>query len=936
LDQLIRLLEDRRDYRSAICYAQRLLGHDPLHEETYLRLMRLHAIDGNRPHALRVYHTCLTTLQRELGVEPMAATRKAYERLLNTETAPESLWTSSVTFTTALPLVGRQTEWQQLLTIWRRANQAGAQFVLITGEAGIGKSRLAEELLTWAAQQGFTAASSRCYAAEGSLAYAPVTDWLRAEGIRTSLHKLDVIWLTEVARLLPELLTEQPDLPHPEPMTEGWQRQRLFEALARAVLAPKQHLLLVLDDLQWCDRDTLEWLHYLLRADPHAKLLIVCSARSEETEFNRFLTMLLWHLRQDRHFTEISLAPLSAQETARLATNIIGTEVEADRAVHLHNETEGNPLFVVEIVRAGLGRIVQQGTDGTDQAVSTTRCAHRSAALPPRIQNVIESRLAQLSSPARELAGLAAVIGRRFTFDVLTESSDSDQGTLVCGLDELQQRHIIREQSAAAYDFSHDKIRDVTYAQLSTARRLLLHRRVALGLEKVYTADLDGVSGQVGMHYERGGLVRQAILSYQRAAVVAQRIYANQEAIDILDRALGLIETQTGSGSTEQAEQELALQEARGVSLTALKGYGVPRVRETYTRVRALYEQLGRPLSPPVLQALARISLVRPELQEAYELGERLLARSQYERDPVAVVEARYLLGVTLFWQGKFLRARDELSKALARYDDERSRVHIALYGQDPKVICLIRLAHVQWYLGYPAQALQMSRRAVKYAEALSHPTSLAYALAFAAWLSNDCRHVQIAKDQAKKTMVLASQQGLDWFQMLGTLLYGCALVQQTDVEQGLAHINEGTRAFHSTGQDIYHPYALASLAQGHAKVGQIEPGLDTLTEALAFTERTADRFWEAELHRLQAELLLAQGETVGAEKSLHQALHIARRQQAKSLELRAAMSLNRLWLRQGQRQHARSELAQVYSQFSEGLDMPDLKEAKSLLQDLR
>jgi predicted ATPase len=184
--------------------------------------------------------------------------------------------------------------------------------------------------------------------------------------------------------------------------------------------------------------------------------------------------------------------------------------------------------------------------------------------------------------------------------------------------------------------------------------------------------------------------------------------------------------------------------------------------------------------------------------------------------------------------------------------------------------------------------------------------------------------------------MVLASQQGLDWFQMLGTLLYGCALVQQTDVEQGLAHINEGMRAFHSTGQDIYHPYALAFLAQGHAKVGQIEPGLDTLTEALAFTDRTADRFWEAELHRLQAELLLAQGETVGAEKSLRQALHIARRQQAKSLELRAAMSLNRLWLRQGQRQHARSELAQVYSGFSEGSEMPDLKEAKSLLQDLR
>ena len=169
-------------------------------------------------------------------------------------------------------------------------------------------------------------------------------------------------------------------------------------------------------------------------------------------------------------------------------------------------------------------------------------------------------------------------------------------------------------------------------------------------------------------------MVLQAILSYQRAAGVAQRIYANQEAIEILDRALGLIETQTGSGRTAQAEQELALQEARGVSLIVLKGYGVPQVRETYTRVRALYQQLGRPLSPPVLQASARICLVRPELKEAYELGEQLLAQSQHERDPVASVEAHYLLGVTLFWEGKFLLAREQLNKALACYDQQQCK----------------------------------------------------------------------------------------------------------------------------------------------------------------------------------------------------------------------------------------------------------------------
>jgi predicted ATPase/DNA-binding SARP family transcriptional activator len=936
LAQLIALLEDQRDYCSAISYAQRLLLHNPLHEETYLRLLRLHALAGDRARGLRVYHTCVTTLQKELGVEPMPAIRKAYERLLKMEMAPESGQPVSATLTTPPPLVGRQPEWTQLLTIWSNTSQGVPHFVLIAGEAGVGKSRLAEELLTWTAQQGFTTASSRCYAAEGSLAYAPIRDWLRGQGIRTTLHKLDVIWLTEVARLLPELLTEQPDLPRPERMTAGWQRQRLFEALARAVLTTNQPLLLVLDDLQWCDRDTLEWMRYLLRADLHAKLLIVCSVRSEEMQANRFLITLLWQLRQDRQFTEINLAPLSPGDTGRLATHITGCEVDADQAAHLYKETEGNPLFLVEIVRADLGRRVRERAEAGGPTVSAAQYAHPSGALPPRIQNVVESRLAQLSSPARELAGLAAVIGRKFTLDVLAETSDSDEGTLVRALDELQERHIIREQSAATYDFSHDKIREVTYAQLSTARRRLLHRRVALALEKVYAADLDSVGGQVGMHYERASLAPQAVLAYQRAAAVAQRIYANQQAIEILDRALGLqelIETQTRSGRTEQVERELALQEARGVSLIALKGYGAPQVRETYTRVRALYQQLDRPLSPPVLQASARISLTRPELQEAYELGGQLLARAQHQRDPVARVEAHYLLGVTLFWQGKFLLARKQLKRALAGYDQQQARVHIALYGQDPKAICLIRLAQVQWYLGYPDQAVQTSRRAVEYAEALSHPFSMAYALAFEAWLANDCRDVQIAQKQAKKAMTLASWQGLDWFQMLGTLLYGYALVQQADIEHGIARINEGMRAFHSTGQDLYRPYALASLAQAHAKMGQIEPALNALTEALAFTDRTGDRFWEAELHRLRGEFLLAQDNTVQAEKSLRQALHIARRQQAKSLELRTAMSLTRLWLRQGQRQHAQAELAQIYSQFSEGLDMPDLKEAKSLLQ---
>jgi DNA-binding SARP family transcriptional activator len=229
LERLILLLEDQRDYRAAIGYAQRLLRHDPLHEATYRRLMRLHALSGDRAGALRAYHTCATVLQRELAVEPSLATREAYERLLHTDALPAPPPVEPVAIS---PLVGRHQEWAQLQKAWQAASVGGLHFVLVAGEAGIGKTRLAEELLQWADRQGMATASARCYAAEGGLAYAPVVAWLRAR----PLPPLESVWRSEIARLLPELLVEQPDLSPPGPLTEAWQRQRLFEALARAIL----------------------------------------------------------------------------------------------------------------------------------------------------------------------------------------------------------------------------------------------------------------------------------------------------------------------------------------------------------------------------------------------------------------------------------------------------------------------------------------------------------------------------------------------------------------------------------------------------------------------------------------------------------------------------------------------------------------------------
>ena len=514
LERLIELLEEGRAYEEAIRYGRLLLRRDPLHEAGYRRLMRLYALKGDRVAALRAYHTCATTLARELGVEPSEATQRAYERLVKAEVGalPSALSAPGV-----VPLVGRGDEWAQMQAAWRRSAR-GPRFLLLLGEAGIGKTRLVEELLDWAGRQGLAHASARCYTAEGELAYAPVTALLRAR----SLPPLDGVWLTEVARLLPEVLAERPDLAAPRPMTEAWQRQRLFEALARAMLGDGGALLLVIDDLQWCDRETLDWLHYLLRFDPGARLLVVGTCRPEELGEHCPFASTLPALHRDVRLTEIELGPLDEAETAALAANVVGEALDVRAVRRLYRETEGNPLFVVETVRAGL--------EVGDQS------------LPPRVQAVLHTRLAQLSPAGRELAGLAATIGRAFTFPVLRAAGDGDEDALVQGLDELWQRRIVRERGAAGYDFAHDKLREAAYGALSGARQQLLHRRVAQALESVYRSDLDPVSRRVASHYRQAGLPGPAIPYYLRAGQVASRLYALEEAEACFRRGLALLE----------------------------------------------------------------------------------------------------------------------------------------------------------------------------------------------------------------------------------------------------------------------------------------------------------------------------------------------------------------------------------------------------------
>lgn len=574
------------DLPQAITAARRLLALEPWREETHHQLMNWLAQGGQRSAALAQYEICCRALRKELGVEASETTRALYKRLRQqTEPAPSTVRMPLGTM--AYMLIGRQQEWQTLHTAWREVQQNGMHFVCIAGEAGIGKSRLAEELVNYVHHQHQTIARTRCYAVEGRLAYGPVADWLRSPILRPYLAQLNKVWLGEVARLLPELLVEQPDLSEPQPLIERWQQKHFFDALVQAFTLDRRPLLLVLDDLQWCDSETLEWLHYFLGAAPQASILLVGTMRNDEMDEDHPLYKLGHHLRRAEKLTLLELMPLSADETAMLGSQVAVNKLDAHATRWLYQETAGNPLFVVECVRAGLPQ-ADRKTKGLEDGTNALGVAE----LPPKVQSVIQARLAQLSHKAHDLAQLAAAVGRAFTVALLTQAGQQDEEMVVHGLDELWRRRLVREQQPGSYDFSHDRLRDVAYAEVSPIRRRLFHQRIAQALEQVYAADLDPVSGQVAIQYELAGYPEQAVHYYARAAAVARQLYANHEAIHYLHKGLALINDLPRTPA--HLQQELELQVNLGAVLMDTQGWASLVVEQAYARAFELSQQVEK------------------------------------------------------------------------------------------------------------------------------------------------------------------------------------------------------------------------------------------------------------------------------------------------------------------------------------------------------
>ena len=607
--------------------------------------------------------------------------------------------------------------------------------------------------------------------------------------------------------------------------------------------------------------------------------------------------------------------------------------LETGAASQLYRSTEGNPLFVVESMRrdqwqAALGSSVARPGDGGDHT------------LPPKIQAVIESRLAQLSPQARQVAALAAIIGREFTIEVLAAASQDQGHDLIDALDELWQRRIIREQGFHAYDFSHDRIREVAAATVSTARRRLLHRSAGEALATVYAATLDIVAAQIAAHFEQAGLAQKAVDFYQMAADVALRVYANHEAIGHLQQALALLSRLPAGPARDR--QEIELQLTLAARLQTVMYYHAPEVEAAYQRAYKLSTRSGTYFDPAILRGMASISLMRGAHHQTTQWANELLTLAEQHGQPVNIVEAHFELGVNYFWLANFDLSLQHLEAALAHFEPQQQWEHIRRYAQDPKSICLQRLAYTQWYRGYQGAAARSLEAAIACAEELSHPFSLGYIWTFALIIFIDCGNLDRAQVLVKQVVPFLEEYDMPHWQSMVAILQGYLMTVQGQVQQGIATMREALTIFCDRGARLALPFFLGLLAQAYARAGEIDQGLAQLAEACKAVEQYDQRSYEAELYRLRGTLLLQAGMPnrmptlePEVEACFSRALEIAGRQNAKSMELRSAISLSRLWQTQGKSAQAKQLLASVYDWFTEAFDAPDLVEAKVLLVEL-
>jgi predicted ATPase len=531
-----------------------------------------------------------------------------------------------------------------------------------------------------------------------------------------------------------------------------------------------------------------------------------------------------------------------------------------------------------------------------------------------------------------------------FTAEVVARVRAADEEEMVARLSsELDRKHrLIRAQGLlrrdgqrlSRYRFRHILFQKYLYNKLDRVERVHLHEGVGTALEDLYGEGAEEIAVQLARHFEAAGVLDKATACRLQAGNKAVRLSANEAAIAHFTQGLALLENLPDT--PQRAQQELMLQISLSAPLVATRGYAAPEVGRVCARARELCKQVGEmPQLFSVVFQLFQFYGVRAEYETALDLLEQNLSLAERAEDPVLVAMTHWGMGYCSLFRGELTQALDQLEHVIAFYDPQQHHALAYVYGLDPGVACLSWSSWLLWLLGYPDQALKRRQEVLALAEELSHPHSLAAARGVTACLHHFRREPEAAQASAEPTIALSTEHGFPLWLTWMTFLHGWALAEQGQDKEGIAQMRDGMTAYLALGMKGVRPMLLAQLAEAHARVGQIEEGSQLVAEALGPVERTGERYYQAEIHRLKGELLLVQGDEAQAEASFDEAIEVARQQGAKSWELRATVSLCRLFQEQGKQEEARPLLREIYGWFTEGFDTPDLIEGKALLEEL-
>ena len=846
-------------------------------------------------------------------------------------------------------LVGREEQLELLLRRWSMAKTGEGQVVLLSGEAGIGKSRLTAALLERLATEPHTRLRYFCSPQHTDSALYPIIGQMeRAAGLthddkpNTRLDKLDAMLArtstsTQDAALFAEMLSLANDGRYPAlELTPQQRRQRTLEALTGqlAGLASQQPVLMIFEDVHWIDPTSLEALNRTVDRIKTLPALLIVTFRPE---FNA-----PWL--EQSHATSVTLNRLGRREATAIIARLVGNkELPPDVIAEIVERTDGIPLFVEEMTKSLLEA---ENEDAARRSVAAVPSP--ALAVPASLHASLMARLDRLG-PAKEVAQIGAAIGREVSHALLAAVVRQREADLASALDRLIAAGLLFRQGVpphVTYLFKHALVQDAAYGTLLREPRRALHARIAESLESQFAEVTESRPEILARHSTEAGLVEKAAGLWGKAGQRSLARSALIEGVAQLGKALGQIATLPITPMLRR--EEIKLQVALASALIHVKGYTSPETIAAFERADALIEQaeaLGE--HPEGEDALLRFSVMYGQwtgnfsagnFARAAEQAKQCLALAEKQARSAPLLVAHRLMGGTLLISGEFQTARLHLDRAITLYAPEEHRSLATRFGQDIGVASLVYRSFVLYRLGYPERALVDADEALKYARDLGQAGTLAYALMGAVLVEMLRRRFEVAEARAEEIVALSEKYGLPFWSGFGGLLRGCIFVATDRGDQATPLIGSGLSVLAATRVTIFSPFGYTWFARAHAACGRVAEAQNALSEALNVVSKTDERWDEAEIYRtageLAASLLRADPEVV--ESHFRQSLAIARRQEAKSFELRATTSFALLWRAQGRRDEARELLAPIFGWFTEGFDLPDLMEAKALLEELR